>query len=33
MDEKEMKKDDLYGVKRIVKKLKLSVKTAVILPQ
>ena len=33
MDEKDERKDHLYGVKGIVKKLKMSVKTAVILPQ
>ena len=32
-DEKDERKDHLYGVKGIVKKLKMSVKTAVILPQ
>ena len=33
MDEKDMRKDHLYGVKGNVKKLKMSVKTAVVLPE
>ena len=33
IDDKDMRKDHLYGVKGIVKKLKMSVKTAVILPE
>ena len=33
IDDKDMRKDHLYGVKGIVKNVKMSVKTAVVLPE